>query len=178
MLTPLTRIGSARWLVLLSRLIVSLLVMLAATACPSAEAAGWTQFQVPAAAIAAGPDGNLWVTDGNGIERVTPSGSSTGFAFAHPPFVDGIATGPDGNLWFMEYGFIGRITTSGTLTEFPIPTANVSCLPSEDFLARVIIAGPDGNLWFTNSLDSIDRITDRNAVFLRRRLRDRADKRP
>jgi hypothetical protein len=83
MLKALSRTGIVRRFVRLSSLIASLLVMLAALSCPSAEAAGWTQFQVPAAAIAAGPDGNLWVTDGNAIERVTPSGSSTIFTFAH-----------------------------------------------------------------------------------------------
>ena len=55
--------------------------------------------------IAAGPDGNLWFTEGNGnqIGRITTAGVITEFPIPtanSDPY--GIAAGPDGNLWFTE----------------------------------------------------------------------------
>jgi streptogramin lyase len=95
--------------------------------------------------ITAGPDGNLWFTEGQGgIVRISTSGVFTFFsvptANSEPA---GITAGPDGNIWFTEFGGnnIGRITPSGVITEFPIPTANSRPLG--------ITAGPDGNIWFT-----------------------------
>src|SRR5438094_6547328 len=65
--------------------------------------------------ITAGPDGNLWFTDGgvSQIGRVTPSGSFTEYPV--PTSDSGparITTGPDGNLWFTEEcgNNIGRVT--------------------------------------------------------------------
>jgi len=72
--------------------------------------------------IIAGPDGNLWFTEGavdstDDIGRLTPAGSFTAF----PLPTDGsdgsepynITAGPDGNVWFTEVlaREIGRITT-------------------------------------------------------------------
>jgi Planctomycete extracellular len=95
------------------------------------------------AGITAGPDGNLWFTEGfaNKIGRITTSGAVTEFPTSSGP--SGITAGPDGNLWFTEpeANKIGRITTSGAVTEFPIPT------PASGLVR--ITAGPDGNLWFT-----------------------------
>ena len=103
-----------------------------------------TPFTMPIG-ITAGRDGNLWFTTNNGIGRITPKGTFTGF---YPlPLPNSapakITTGLDGNLWFTEQGTdtIGRITLSGSLTEFPLPTANTD--------PWGITAGPDGNLWFT-----------------------------
>lgn len=105
--------------------------------------------------IAAGPDGNLWVSepDDNNIGRVTTAGAITEF----PIPTSGsrplrIAAGPDGNLWFTESSGnqIGRITPAGAITEFAIPTTNSN--------PQGITAGPDGNLWFTELL-AIGRIT-------------------
>lgn len=62
--------------------------------------------------IANGPDGNIWITDGDGIARVTPSGDVTVFPLATPNnTADSIVAGPDGNLWFVDEGAnkIGRI---------------------------------------------------------------------
>jgi virginiamycin B lyase len=98
--------------------------------------------------IAAGPDGNFWVTElsGNRIDRVTTAGVVTAFPVPTPgsePWE--IANGPDGNVWFTESvgNQIGRITTAGVITEFPLPAAN--CSP------RGIAAGPDGAIWFTET---------------------------
>ena len=107
--------------------------------------------------IAAGPDGNLWVTEyfGNKIGRTTPAGVITEFTVptaGSGPL--GIAAGPDGNLWFTLWvgNKIGRIATAGVITEFTIPTANS--------YPECIAAGPDGNLWFTEYYgNKIGRIT-------------------
>jgi streptogramin lyase len=112
--------------------------------------------------ITAGPDGNLWFTEGNAnqIGRITPSGTVTEFSIpTGGSSPGGITMGPDGNLWFTEDNAnqIGRITPSGTVTEFSIPTARAK--PWD------IAAGPDGNLWFTEiSADKIGRITTSGAA--------------
>src|SRR5438874_2015727 len=78
------------------------------------------------AAITAGPDGNVWFTDGGttkAVGRITPSGTITEFSsgLSAGSVLRVIAAGPDGNLWFANAGTtpaIGRITPSGTITEF------------------------------------------------------------
>jgi uncharacterized repeat protein (TIGR01451 family) len=100
--------------------------------------------------IAAGPDGNLWFTEGGaGANQIGEINPTTHVITEFPvPTADsqlsGIAAGPDGNLWFTENqaNQIGQINpTTHVVTEFPIPTAN-----SQPF---GIAAGSDGNLWFT-----------------------------
>jgi virginiamycin B lyase len=119
--------------------------------------------------IAAGPDGALWLTYGNQIERITTAGGITEYPVFPPTLfsvVSGIAAGPDGALWFTYNrvpavnsspaahigGNIGRITIAGTITNFPIAA----------FLGppQGIAAGPDGALWFPeDSTNKIGRIT-------------------
>ena len=97
--------------------------------------------------IAAGPDGNLWVTDdANGkIDRVTPAGAVTVFdapsATSEPA---GITAGPDGALWFVagDSAEVGRMTADGTLTNAYSMTGTSP---------ESIVTGPDGALWFTES---------------------------
>jgi hypothetical protein len=101
--------------------------------------------------LTAGPDGNLWMTDGDRIFRVNTSGQVTG-QFNVPTANSnsyGMAAGSDGALWFTEHtaSEIGRITTDGTITEIPMPGNRVS---SE------ITSGPDGNIWFTEFSDQSD----------------------
>src|SRR5712692_6110866 len=135
--------------------LVGFLMVIIAGLWPSAAMAQLviTEFAVPTAAsqpalIAAGPDGNLWFTEGSGnkIGRITPAGVITEFpiptAASRP---NKIEPGPDGNLWFTEYNTnkIGRITPGGanTITEFLVPTSSSG--PND------LRAGPDGNMWFT-----------------------------
>ena len=107
--------------------------------------------------IAAGPDGNLWITetDANNINRMTTAGVMIRYAIptlASQP--KGITAGPDGNLWFVEYAGnkVAKITPQGVITEYPLNTAAAG--PQE------ITVGPDGALWFTmNSVSKIGRIT-------------------
>ncbi|HEY6539886.1 MAG TPA: protein kinase [Ktedonobacteraceae bacterium] len=147
------------------------------TAHQAAPAGVITEFSLPTAKsgpadITAGPDGNLWFTEGslfsnghaesggNKIGRISPNGIVTEFPI--PTSVSepqGITTGPDGNLWFTElYGNkIGRISPGGTITEFPHPEANSSPIG--------ITAGPDGNLWFTEAGgNKIGRISPGGAI--------------
>jgi virginiamycin B lyase len=111
-------------------------------------------------AIAAGPDGNLWFTEGamtgptgspdgappGRIGRITPRGQIADFVLPDAQgYPTSIAAGPDGNLWFTEFdtagpSHIGRITPTGTISEFALP---LSSLPED------ITTGPDGALWFT-----------------------------
>ena len=109
-----------------------------------------TEFPITTAAsypvgITAGPDGNLWFTEGSAATRSAGSprpASSPSSPSPRPTAGLSIAAGPDGNLWFTETSGnkIGRITTAGVITEFSVPTATA---------ALDIAAGPDGNLWFT-----------------------------
>lgn len=108
------------------------------------------------AGIAAGPDGNLWITDeyNEQILRMTPAGSFTGFKLAGAPFA--ITNGPDKALWFTEYGEIGRITTSGH-----------SRLYGASGGVFGIATGPDGALWFTElSGNAVGRATTHGKIKL------------
>src|SRR5262250_518387 len=56
--------------------------------------------------ITSGPDGNIWIAEGdaNLIARVTLSGAITEYAVPTPGALPGvIAAGPDGALWFDEW---------------------------------------------------------------------------
>lgn len=103
--------------------------------------------------IAAGGDGNMWVTEllGNAIARVTPNGDVTEFAIPtcnSRPIA--IVPEPGGKaMWFSEEAGnkVARIRPDGTITEFPVPkTQN-----------NVILAGlafdKDGDLWVQQYVD-------------------------
>lgn len=113
-------------------------------------------FLVPdATRIAAGPDGNLWVTQNgttNSIARVTPTGTVTEFPIPTPNAQPlGITEGNDGAIWFTENNAakIGRITTAGVMTEYPTPTTGsgpygIASLPGA-------CAPGHGLIWFTEA---------------------------
>jgi streptogramin lyase len=129
-----------------------LILSLVATA-GAARAAQITEFPLgpndfSPEAITAGPDGNMWFTNTEGlgqnstreIDRITPEGQITTFPLPSSSgnILRSITAGPDGNLWFTEgSGRIGRITPAGELGELRIPASSYS-----------VAAGPDGNLWF------------------------------
>ncbi|HXO17215.1 MAG TPA: Virginiamycin B lyase [Candidatus Dormibacteraeota bacterium] len=125
------------------------------------------------AAIAAGPDGRLWVTDTvdqdygeNAVVGIATSGkrrntfyypgvSSEGSSF------DDITAGPDGALWITdEYNEqIVRMATGGKFSSFPL----------KNFTAPFsIVVGPDGALWFTatarHTTGAIGRITTTGSI--------------
>jgi virginiamycin B lyase len=124
-------------------------------------------------AIAAGPDGNVWVTEvlKHKILRVSPDGKIAEFPVPSKAVgvLQGIAAGADGNVWFTsrEENMIRRMSPAGEFTgEFVIPSKSADaksltpgCWP------RVIIPGPDGNLWFAEmAADKIGRITPKGEI--------------
>ncbi|KRC66488.1 hypothetical protein ASE12_17965 [Aeromicrobium sp. Root236] len=114
--------------------------------------------------MAAGDDGNVWVSDamGNRVGRVTPAGKVTWFTagMSAGALPTRMTTGPDGNVWFIEVGShsLGRITPDGVITEFPLGATGT---------AYDITTGPDGNLWFSGTFGGapgIGRMTPTGAV--------------
>src|SRR3954449_12087996 len=112
--------------------VLSFLGVIAAVAVSSLAAAAplgaVTEFTVSLpgtspAAMAAGPDGNMWFTDGGAraVGRITPGGTVTEFPVTASSALRVIALGADGNFWFADAGTpapaIGRITPSGAITE-------------------------------------------------------------
>jgi len=97
-----------------------------------------TEFAVPTAGsepfgIAAGPDGNLWFTEGSGnkVGRITTAGVITEFAIPTAgSFPFGIAAGPDGALWFVEHfsNKILRPSKGNCLASRPARTATSGSL--------------------------------------------------
>lgn len=128
--------------------------------------------------IAAGPDGNLWITDSynDAIYKVTTSGTVQQYSLIKgtaPNQVRGepsrIVVGPDGNLWFKEYivdppnnysGYaVGSITPAGVVTQ------GLPALENQNFgYAQGLTAGPDNlSIWtadgYYSSVASIHRIS-------------------
>ena len=78
--------------------------------------------------VAAGPDGNMWVTDSynDAVDKVTPAGVITTYLLGNGGFEPGAIIGAsDGNLWFTEApnssgtpGHIGFVTPAGAVTEY------------------------------------------------------------
>lgn len=129
--------------------------------------------------IAAGADGNLWVTTLHGVNRVTPSGGVTEFRFPRRDEEPGqIVAGPDGDLWFTltlrqrangaghppvpaASAWIVRITTSGEMTKLPLSGP----ARGEEFVRGGITTTSDGSVWFTDpSTRRIGRIDPRGRV--------------
>lgn len=107
--------------------------------------------------LTAGPDGNLWATWTEGVDRVTPRGAVTtfvspGFGTALPDDLRGITTGPDGRLWAASYftspvsgGFGGyprvcKVSVRGRFRCFGGPSG-----------VHVVTAGPDGAVYFNGA---------------------------
>ncbi len=122
--------------------------------------------------IIAGPDGNIWFTNGGSdvgvsgvyggqIDRITQTGTVSEYQIPSPNSQpNDLVAGPDGNLWFTEStlygGVIGRITPGGTITTFMLPEVQEQV--SETF---GIAAGPDDALWFTDQLRGPEPWTSR-----------------
>lgn len=97
--------------------------------------------------ITTGPDGNLWVSAGSSVVRLTTSGSMS--TYTAPVMRAGgsgggstslgeITTGPDGRLWTADHSNakVYAYTTSGSKTTYPISNPGAG-----------VTSGPDGNLW-------------------------------
>lgn len=92
--------------------------------------------------MALGPDGRMWICDGDALAAVDRRFNVTLYALPSGGTFSGVTAGPDGNMWGAEsqYGHVVRVTTSGKMTEYPPPTPNM--------LPNAIAAGPDRNIWF------------------------------
>ncbi len=116
------------------------------------------------AAIARGPDGNLWFTDYNGgsVDSITESGTVTRYTagITSGARLEGIAVGSDGNLWFAETNEakIGRISTQGAVTEF-----SSGITPGSEPFSLAL--GADGNIWFSEyGVNRIGKITPSGTI--------------
>jgi len=105
-------------------------------------------------AIAAGPDGRIWVV-GFGLDgkvhvwALSRSGVAADVAtLSDRPLVlsflpSSLASGPDRNVWIANLAEIDRVSPNGQIARFPI---------ADGAIASSIAAGPDGNLWFVAAL--------------------------
>jgi streptogramin lyase len=103
--------------------------------------------------IAAGPDGNLWITTYNYIGKVNTQLTGTpGYVSYYPlqssaaPGWLGITAGPNGSMWFCEWGGIGQVATSKTV---PATTpGTITEYPQSAFSGVMGIASDGTSLWF------------------------------
>jgi streptogramin lyase len=98
----------------------------------------------PPAALAPGPDGNVWFTEPFKIGRITPTGAVTEFVIpGGNQYPQDIAPASDGNLWFRGSGTtIGRVTPQGAVTVY-----STNATPGSQMY--VLAAGSDGNIYFS-----------------------------
>jgi streptogramin lyase len=125
-------------------LLVAALVATSAAAAPFVDG----EFVVPGGfdsnnKIAAGPDGNVWMTVNsatNDVAKITPSGEVTEFDLeATNPL--GITAGPDNLLWITRNGGVTRFSPANPVgTKDPIEVIEIVG-------NHAIVTGPDGNLW-------------------------------
>jgi virginiamycin B lyase len=145
-----------------------------------------SEFPLPAdtvpLSIAAGPDGNLWVSEefnplddflasAGRIGKLTPTGTLVEYPLAapvQPPafavLPGDITPGPDGALWFVQsdgesHVGLGRIATDGTLSEI----ADRHAIVPVGLSPSALTTGPDGNLWLTWG-GGIDRVTTAGVI--------------
>jgi hypothetical protein len=108
------------------------------------------------ASLTAGPDGNIWFTQGEStpqIGRITVTGQITYFPLTGLHGAGDIVWGEDGNIWFaaVQDQLVGRISPHTTAMTFFSPVTN----DRPSIFARLsnISSSPDGNIWFTGTQD-------------------------
>ena len=103
--------------------------------------------------IAAGPDGNMWVTLDSGtndVAKIAPDGTVTEYNSANMTAPVGIAAGPDGNMWVTQTNGVARFAPGD-----PVSAQKFTIAAITD--PRAITLGPDGNMW-TGSADKVVQI--------------------
>ena len=114
-----------------------------------------------------GPDGAIWLAEGDRVGRIDTSGSYSHFSVGNY-YPVAICAGADGNLWFLALGasfnsVIGRITPAGVSTIFP-------CTGAISLGVTPIALGPDGAVWFNidanpgSTLPAIGRISTTGVI--------------
>jgi virginiamycin B lyase len=107
--------------------------------------------------IVTGPDGALWVTEGDAIDRITTGGQLTQYSLrSNSETISPPVVGPDGALWFGDGAgpSIDRVTEAGELIAFPLP----------QYFAAYSLSVANGALWFVGPSGAIGRITTTGAV--------------
>ena len=126
-------------------LVTSLLVAASAAAAPTIEG----EFDVSSVdsntKIAAGPDGNVWLTlgfneGGKDVAKITPSGEVTEYELGSFANLWSITAGPDGNLWVAHNGGVTTFSPGS-------PEASTTTPITEIVGSNAMVTGPDGNLW-------------------------------
>jgi virginiamycin B lyase len=99
--------------------------------------------------IAAGPEGEMWISGGTVVGRMTTGGELTTFETSQASVGDLVA-GSDGNVWFGDNDasstVVGRLTPLGEITEFN---------EEATYRARLLALGADGDVWYTAGLPGI-----------------------
>jgi streptogramin lyase len=117
--------------------------------------AGITPNNAGGSSIVAGPNGNLYFTDVNRVDRITTGGSVQEFTsgLSATSGLNRIAAGADNALYIPEQNNnrIARLDANGNITEIVVPNQ-----PSP----FAITNGPDNNIYFCDgNLQYIDRLT-------------------
>jgi virginiamycin B lyase len=103
--------------------------------------------------LAAGPEGDMWISGGAVVARMTTGGEFTTLNTSETP-LDALVAGSDGNIWFGENGVnstvVGRLTPAGEVTQFNIEGT---------FAPHWLTLGPDGDVWYTAGLPGIKIVT-------------------
>jgi virginiamycin B lyase len=102
--------------------------------------------------IAAGADGDIWVSGDELVARLSTAGETAGevttLNTTHP--LGQMVAGSDGNIWFDLNGgsstILGRITPLGEISEFN---------EAATYGPRRLTLGPDGDVWYTAGLPGL-----------------------
>jgi virginiamycin B lyase len=141
-----------------------------AMAKPTLPAAGtFTPSPIPyslSAPMVLGPDGNLWIAEGNNVARVTPTGTLTEFSPTSTGAMHAIVLGPDGNLWIAASAngpgpVIYRVSPNGQFTTFGVPQVSPWGYSLD---VDGIAVGPDSNLWFTEGPTIVEMSADGHVI--------------
>jgi hypothetical protein len=93
--------------------------------------------------IAAGPDGNMWVTVSNGEEdvaRITPAGDVKEFKLQGVSEATGIAVDHGGSIWITDSNGVAKFSPSN-----PEETSDKTILGIAG--AEAIVSAPNGEMW-------------------------------
>jgi virginiamycin B lyase len=104
--------------------------------------------------LTSGPDGNLWFIDGGKYDKVTTSGSFTGYTPPSGVSVGQLVAGFDDAVWFIDNSStkkIGRIASSGDISEYTVPDSTIGSLTS-------LVLGPDNAMWFSYSDSGVTKL--------------------
>jgi streptogramin lyase len=138
------------------------LTALALPATGSAATGQVTEFPVPSAGgqpfgISAGPDGNVWFTEGGTqkVGRITPSGTVTDYPVTGGVQPRDITVGPDNNLWMTDQGAnkVFKIVPDANPANPPTITAGTAPLATPRGIASI-----NGELWIANAGGTVQRV--------------------